>query len=552
MKTNLFCIIILLSGLLFLGSCENRQIQIKMHNAECLLEDYPDSALVYLSSIDKKLIKTKKSLAFFSLLYEKALDKNYIDTTDIEVIMPAVRFYEKKNDVDKLFQSLYYLGRIQQNAGDITASSISFTRAERLLEGLNNPVMEFLLNLAIADNYAASYNTVEELAYTRKGVHLVENNHLDKYRTIAAYRFASSLANNKEYRRALSIMDSLVVALEGTSSSLKDRCIVRKAFLGALSHLSDLDDIKKDFESESSNSYLFEPDDYCAYAYVLGCCGRMDEARNIFNQVKEIFPDGKERAISWESDLAAAEGDFETAYHLQNQALTVQDSIVRYTLQQSLSRTQKDFYLAKLKETEQEQEKDKLVSIIVLLIVVSILLALTFLIYFLCKYIGSIERENKEKIDNVLQVMGKMQMENESNLLKLRQQYLSRMFRPLGKLYGEYQFHVQHGDDVSASRKKLLKAIEDINIDVDNGWFEKTLNDESCGLPNKLKVDYPSIKKEDYQLFCYYLAGFDATTISIISKYPSQNAVYTRKNRLKNAISALDIPNKERYLRILA
>ena len=91
---NLFFTIIAIAAVTV--SCKQSEEQSYLQRAEQIIDDYPDSALVLLSSISRANLQKEKDYAHYCLLYAKALDKNYIDTTDISILSPAISFYEKK------------------------------------------------------------------------------------------------------------------------------------------------------------------------------------------------------------------------------------------------------------------------------------------------------------------------------------------------------------------------------------------------------------------------------------------------------------------------
>jgi len=55
--------------------------------------------------------------ARYSLLNAMAIDKNYIDTTSLEIIAPARDYYPKYGTPTEALRTFYYLGRIYQNRG---------------------------------------------------------------------------------------------------------------------------------------------------------------------------------------------------------------------------------------------------------------------------------------------------------------------------------------------------------------------------------------------------------------------------------------------------
>ena len=85
---------------------------------ESQIEENPQEALTTLQQIDTDNLSGRRTRAKYSLLYSIALNKNYIDTTDIEILQPAIAYYSKKGTPTDKLKTLYYQGRIYHNRGD--------------------------------------------------------------------------------------------------------------------------------------------------------------------------------------------------------------------------------------------------------------------------------------------------------------------------------------------------------------------------------------------------------------------------------------------------
>ena len=99
-----------------------------------------DSCLEVLRGIDTTLLTRPSDKAKYALLHAMALDKNYIDTTDLSVIEPAVQYYTawyRPGKADK-FYTWYYKGRIEENARKFDAALHSFLEAERVMGGTDD------------------------------------------------------------------------------------------------------------------------------------------------------------------------------------------------------------------------------------------------------------------------------------------------------------------------------------------------------------------------------------------------------------------------------
>ncbi|MBR4298723.1 MAG: hypothetical protein IKT59_03315 [Bacteroidales bacterium] len=61
-----------------------------LEDVDSYIEARTDSALAVLEGIDKSELTSKELEAKYALLLSQALDKNYIDRTDFEVLKPAI------------------------------------------------------------------------------------------------------------------------------------------------------------------------------------------------------------------------------------------------------------------------------------------------------------------------------------------------------------------------------------------------------------------------------------------------------------------------------
>lgn len=98
----------------------------KICDIENYIESRPDSALAVLEAIDVEKLSSDEERAKYALYMSMALDKNYIDKTDFEVLQPAIDYYEDHGSATDKLRTFYYQGRIFQNIGDNAEAINSF------------------------------------------------------------------------------------------------------------------------------------------------------------------------------------------------------------------------------------------------------------------------------------------------------------------------------------------------------------------------------------------------------------------------------------------
>lgn len=112
-----YIIVIILA--LCLVSCSHRSKHWEtLAQVESYIEERPDSALTVLEGMNKGELSGMEEKAKHALLLSMAMDKNYIDRTDSDVLQPAIDYYEDNGSATEKLRTYYYLGRIYQNAGN--------------------------------------------------------------------------------------------------------------------------------------------------------------------------------------------------------------------------------------------------------------------------------------------------------------------------------------------------------------------------------------------------------------------------------------------------
>ncbi|HOE94215.1 MAG TPA: hypothetical protein PLU97_02320, partial [Candidatus Cryptobacteroides sp.] len=144
-------LLFLITSILFFASCSNRNAGLTLDDVASYIQERPDSALAVLNKLPKDKLNTAALKARYSLLNAMALDKNYIDTTDATVILPALEYYKKRGSADDKMLSLYYYGRILYNGEDYNKAIIAFSQALEYGNESEDDKYKGRINLAIAD-----------------------------------------------------------------------------------------------------------------------------------------------------------------------------------------------------------------------------------------------------------------------------------------------------------------------------------------------------------------------------------------------------------------
>lgn len=126
-----------------------------LSQVESYIENRPDSALAVLEQMEPSKLSGKSERARHALLFSIALDKNFVNKTDFEVLQPAIDYYENKGTATDKLRTYYYKGRIYQNQGNDALAMECFLNAIGNGEESDDIVTKARLYVAKGDIYHA-------------------------------------------------------------------------------------------------------------------------------------------------------------------------------------------------------------------------------------------------------------------------------------------------------------------------------------------------------------------------------------------------------------
>lgn len=172
-----------LSFIICLASCNSHSPHWEaISQVESYIEERPDSALVVLEQIDPSELSSKEEKAKYSLLYSMALDKNFVDKTDFEILQPAIDYYEDNGSATDKLRTLYYQGRIYQNAGNDALAMESYINAINNGETSDDILTKARLHVAQGNIYTSllKWESSNE-ANTKAAEYFYQKGKIDSY-----------------------------------------------------------------------------------------------------------------------------------------------------------------------------------------------------------------------------------------------------------------------------------------------------------------------------------------------------------------------------------
>lgn len=538
---------IFLSFLFLISSCGERVVQMRLSEIGDFIDLYPDSALIAIRQIDTSILRTRANRAKYALLHAMALDKNYIDTADTRIIMPAVDYYEFHGSSVEKLKALMYLGTAQYNAGLYNQAIVSLGHADELSNGISDYNLKGILYSKIAEVFSKSQEYVQANDYLDKAIECFEISQRPDQRTLAQIMKANNHLQLMEWEAAEELLKDI---LSDNSLTDKQKGSVEGYYAMVISYNPSMPDTLayRHFQRAIAfNGSLENANQYCAYAYLLGLLGKKAESDLLFGGVDLSDCQNRYAYAYWKHRLYLHEGDFKQAYYSLWSARHIVDSLTMAN--RSLSAANAQRIQMESLSIQRQLKIQSLKGMLLSSLVIAILLATVAYGLYSRKRRKTIEEHNRMEIviNHLTRQIDEIKLEK-AGLVKEK---TKASFKVLASLY-EDVYH-QLVIDESLSKEKAYEIINARtkilgNNDEARAEFEKSLNEESDKIMSSFRKDFPALKPEEYRLASLIFAGFDNTAIMIVMGITSLEYTRVKKNRLKNRIQKQPVPLMNTYL----
>ena len=549
--------IILFALVLVLFGCGHRTAVI-LDDVETYIQERPDSALATLRAIDTTTLTTKKLQAHYALLHAMALDKNWIDTTDVNVVMPAVRYYDRHPSGDRRAKAWYYLGRIQYNGHHFNDAIISFTRAGEYAERLTDDRFKALIFQATGDTYGSTYLPDEAYAYSEKAYEHALASGDSILANASLYRMAVGLNNLDRIEASDSLFRILLDRREQINPQTISSVLADYALMRVVKYSDCPGGVPLFEEAISLARGLPSVNHWCAYAYSWAAIGDQAKAEAIFDKLRKSPASDTYAYKIWWSKYLANKQSYESAYALLSESTDTQTEKTMEILRQSVVKAQRDLF--SLEKTQAEESRRLIVWLSVISVLFLASAAFTGYLLLRRKYEKDreksilLERENASLHEAVTSLSDKVTKMNvqRSQLQREYTLHLQTSFREWSQLYKAF-FHTD-GNGVIDSRDNVyyeaMKAMSRLSGDEEGQkMLESRLNELFDDVMIHYRSDFPNGTETDYHFVSFVFAGFEASVLKSAFRIPSLPATYERKSRLKDSILRSSSPHKEQYLR---
>ena len=559
---------------LVLVSCTSRRTAATLNDVETYIQARPDSALATIRAIDTTTLTTRSLRAHYALLHAMALDKNWIDTTDVRIVMPAVEYYAKHGTADQKMKAYYYLGRIYENQGDNNEAILAYTLADGASPGAKDSRLKGLLKMSISRIYSIAHQTDKALDFALLGISLFQSDGDTLHYNSAIGRLAMLYQEKKDWRTADSLYTLAVQLAEKDTVSMSLY----------LSHFASMKIVQPSADPQAAIALLRRKiseykrnltlKDYGVYAFASAMQGDNKTCDDILAMIRKQSAERRKETSFLEYRIARFRGDYPLAIELFNASFNDQNEKVDQLLNQSVNQTLEEYYENQAIKTKHQSQIQQLVWAVVLL---SVIIA-GGLVLFIIKRKHEREKEEAERLiqlsEESNQLLKNMAADLETKVAMLEStsdaltSEMQSKIESLQQLYGQLfkgQFSTiadlcrtylrtkRNGENFSKDQiyRKVKDMLEYISDDKNlHAQFEAQIDKRLDNIISHLKADLGEMSQLDERFLCYTIVGFDSRTIATLLGLSLAN-VYTKKSRLKDRIYELDSPYKEFYVQVI-
>lgn len=296
---------ILFSYLLISCSKPSETLLPELSRAESLMQEYPDSALAILDSMQIPSPSNEMQYATWCLLQTQAQDKNYIIHTSDSLINIALSYFERQNDPNRKMLSFYYKGRVEDDSHNAEEATTNYIKAKEIAKEIKN--YKFLqvicANLGMVYAYRnLNSQALSEIKEAYKYAMLIKDSTSISYDLSYMGRISASMAKWDSciyyYNEAVKIGEKInnPRALSLALSEISRAYLELKEFNQAIGYLKKSEEIKKrEGFSSIHQTYLvlgcayIQTEKYDSAKYYLNKSLKTDNLYTIANTYQNLY-----------------------------------------------------------------------------------------------------------------------------------------------------------------------------------------------------------------------------------------------------------------------
>ena len=533
-----------------------------------LIDNYvrerPDSAITELASIDRNSLR-KKDQARYDLVYATALERSFSDTSDINIILPALHYFEKHGPKEYLMRSYHCLGRFYQNEKDWQNAYLSYKKAEELAEYSSDYYFKTVLYSCLRYVLGVTHHNDEWLSYCKKTLDYSSFYGKDlSWICRDLLEYSAALSDCGMYEKSDSVFKVATPFLARESANQAELLYGAETAMKKVEIMPSLA-IEYTERALSQGAHLNEEQGYL-YSYALVLQGQLNKANRLLDSLRT--GSSSINAYFWNYKICRRLKDYKSAmeYCEEFDRLRFEDYNDKNNFSVHKAEAERNEAIAALNKAESH--------ILRLMFLLAVLLFIGLIAIALYRY-QSIKRKRQEelsKMEDFAEETSRLlhiansdyhQLQGthlvlEEKYIRLQQSFCSSyqsQLSELGRLCEKGISNIEAATiknrAVAISTEKIEKIIKDIGGKKEGqDSLEKEIDSNLDGIITKIRKDFPEFDNEDILFICYMAMHFDTTTIAFLADISKTN-IRVKKHRYREKIFSKPTSNLDLYRVVL-
>ena len=516
MRMRLLLLIITAITIVSCNGARKSETYRLLEDVDSYIEARPDSALAVLEGIDVEDLGSREEKAKYALLMSMALDKNYIDRTDFEVLQPAIDYYEDHGSATDKLRTFYYQGRIYQNGGDDEMAMECFVRAVEEGDGAEDCMTMARCLFSQGTLYQALYNweRVIETNIAAAAFFQFGGNINSQLRSLSRALIGYSQTNDFEAAgKCFNVCEDLL-----DQASLSNKSFY---YAAKLSYYFEHHDSKQleDVLNEYLNCVPAAHWDWQSIAYAYTILGEFENASDALSNYRG---DKNARYYAITSAIHKDRREFQKAIEAYEKYIHLSDSLDLVIFEQDTKFVEERHNLEVQAYKEREAKNNR--TIIILICIIALLVAL-IAIYLIRKQLKirtaekkqlEIEKKRYEQLyaDAIAERDALTKMIEDSSVKDETKAVVRERLEVLNKVI------ISHITDTSSANKKAFQELEALVADRDSFIVSTRLTIEGNNPEFIATLKKQGLTDEEINICCLYVIGLKGKDIKAYTSQP--------------------------------
>ena len=486
-----------------------------LEDVDSYIEARPDSALAVLEGIDVEDLGSREEKAKYALLMSMALDKNYVDRTDFEVLQPAIDYYENHGSATDKLRTFYYQGRIYYNRGESEEAMECYIKSLDLGAGSNNLAAKALNYNAQSLLYYDYFNWEKIVECSLAAAECYKSlDNTDNYVLMlcrAAEGF-SLLGDKESLNKYLGECKKLLSKINGAS----------KSYYYAVYITHNCDELPKEETYAIIKEYLdLTPNKDVDWIVVADAYLDIEDVASAKNAL-DNFPQSKGQMDKYYAMLTRiykADGSYKEALETYEQYNKITDSLDFAALKQDTQFIEERHQL-ELKALQEKEAKTRTALICIIALLVALIA-----IYLIRKQLKirtaekkqlEIEKKRYEQLyaDAIAERDALTKMIEDSSVKDETKTVIRERLEVLNKVI------ISHITDTSSANKKAFQELEALVADRDSFIESTRLTIEGNNPEFIAALKKQGLTDEEINICCLYVIGLKGKDIKAYTSQP--------------------------------